>query len=157
MTKILIKPIEFTEISQVLELDQLCFGGLWSQSGYEQEIDSEDSLLLGMYDDHVLIGITCCWLILDEAHITLLGIHPDYRQQGLGKHLLKVLLDTAKNKGILRATLEVRISNEVAIALYHKLGFNDVGLRKNYYQNPDENALIMWSKLTIYPRPQATI
>ncbi len=147
MPKILIKPIEFTEISQVLELDQLCFGGFWSQSGYEHEIDSEDSILLGMYDHNILIGITCGWLILDELHITLLGIHPQYRQQSLGTHLLKVLLETAKHKGILRATLEVRVSNEVAIALYHKLGFNDVGLRKNYYQDPDENALIMWSKL----------
>ncbi|MGP1385962.1 MAG: ribosomal protein S18-alanine N-acetyltransferase [Thainema sp.] len=89
------------------------------------------------------IGLGCLWSILEEAHITLLGVDPTYRRQGLGQLLLYVLLTSAQQRGLERATLEVRVSNQSAIALYEQFGFRRAGCRKHYY--PDgEDALILW-------------
>jgi len=91
-----------------------------------------------------LIGLGCLWAILEEAHITLLAIHPDYRQQGLGQAVLLGLLTTACRRGLERATLEVRVSNGAAIALYEKFGFQTAGRRRRYYTQPEEDALMLW-------------
>lgn len=93
-----------------------------------------------------LIGIGCCWAIVDEAHITLLAIHPTYRRQGLAKAILLELLRCARLRGLQWATLEVRVSNQGAIALYQSLGFQSVGERRKYYQDNGESALILWKK-----------
>lgn len=89
------------------------------------------------------LGLGCLWSILEEAHITLLGIDPAYRRQGLGQLLLYVLLTCAQQRGLERATLEVRVSNQSAIALYEQFGFRRAGCRKHYYPN-GEDALILW-------------
>jgi ribosomal-protein-alanine N-acetyltransferase len=91
-----------------------------------------------------LIGIGCYWAILEEAHITLLGIVPEYQRQGLGQALLYALLRSAHQRGLERATLEVRISNQSALTLYQKFGFREAGRRKRYYQNTGEDALVLW-------------
>lgn len=92
----------------------------------------------------LLVGLGCLWAILEEAHITLLAIHPDYRQQGLGQIVLLGLLSTARRRGLERATLEVRVSNAAAIALYEKFGFQTAGRRQRYYTQPEEDALMLW-------------
>lgn len=94
--------------------------------------------------DQTLLGFGCLWMILDEAHITLLVIDAPYRRQGLGQVLLAGLLEAAQYQGMERATLEVRASNEGAIALYTAYGFREAGRRKRYYQNPEEDACILW-------------
>jgi len=94
--------------------------------------------------DQTLLGFGCLWMILDEAHITLLVIDAAYRRQGLGLALLTGLLEAAQYQGMERATLEVRASNEGAIALYTAHGFREAGRRKRYYQNPEEDACILW-------------
>lgn len=96
-------------------------------------------------DAATLIGLACSWAILDEAHITLLAIDPTYRRQGLGSLLLYALLYQAHQRGLEWATLEVRASNQSALALYEQFGFESVGTRPKYY--PDgEDALILWRK-----------
>ncbi|MGB3493470.1 MAG: ribosomal protein S18-alanine N-acetyltransferase [Elainellaceae cyanobacterium] len=92
------------------------------------------------------MGMGCCWAIVDEAHITLLAIHPAYRRQGLATAILLELLHRARLRGLQWATLEVRISNQGAIALYQSLGFQSVGERRKYYQDTGESALILWRK-----------
>jgi ribosomal-protein-alanine N-acetyltransferase len=133
-------------------------GGLWTASGYQREIDSPNSDLLmlrGARSAHgsiksslepaPLIGLACSWAILDEAHITLLAIDPAYQRQGLGSLLLYALLLLAQQRGLAWATLEVRASNQSALALYQRFGFESVGTRRKYY--PDgEDALILWRK-----------
>jgi [ribosomal protein S18]-alanine N-acetyltransferase len=84
------------------------------------------------------------WAIADEAHITLLAVHPDYRRQGLGQALLIEMLASAWRRELNWATLEVRVSNQTAIALYQQFGFQEAGRRKRYYQDNDEDALILW-------------
>ncbi|MDJ0648245.1 MAG: ribosomal protein S18-alanine N-acetyltransferase [Xenococcaceae cyanobacterium MO_188.B19] len=137
------------EIPEILALDKLCFGSIWSKEGYEREIDSPNSsiLLLFLKQDNLeakLIGLGCLWSIVEEAHITLLGIHPDHQGQGLGKLLLTSLLQNAVARKLERATLEVKTTNYVAIALYKKFGFKVAGRRKKYYPKTGEDAFILW-------------
>jgi [ribosomal protein S18]-alanine N-acetyltransferase len=149
--EVTVKPISVDEIESILILDRLCFGGLWSIDSYRRELTNDNSHFLGISVDKTLaseldglIGFGCFWAILDEAHITLLGIHPQYQRQGLGKLLLSALLDKARKIEMARATLEVRASNQGAIDLYEKYGFQTVGRRKKYYQDNDEDGVIMW-------------
>ncbi|MGJ3253456.1 MAG: ribosomal protein S18-alanine N-acetyltransferase [Elainellaceae cyanobacterium] len=93
-----------------------------------------------------LLGMVCLWSIVEEAHITLLVIHSDYRRQGLGQTLLHISLARAWMRGLEWATLEVRSSNQRAIALYQKFGFQEIGRRRRYYQDSGEDALILWRK-----------
>jgi len=93
---------------------------------------------------HTLIGIGCYWAILEEAHITLLAIDPKVQGQGLGQWLLLQLLQSGHQRGLERATLEVRISNQLARGLYQKFGFKEAGVRKRYYQDTGEDALVLW-------------
>lgn len=92
---------------------------------------------------NVVLGIGCFWMILEEAHVTLVGIAPAYQGQGLGQLLVWDLLHKAHQQGLERATLEVREGNQAALALYKRFKFQTVGRRRRYY--PDgEDALILW-------------
>ena len=143
-----IKPAIAEEIPEILALDQLCFDGIWSENGYQREIASDKSVLLTLsVEDNTgykIIGIGCYWSIVDEAHITLLGIHPNYHCQSLGSLLLYTLLKDAIEQKLTRATLEVVTSNNIAISLYKKFGFKVAGTRKKYYPKTGEDAFILW-------------
>ena len=134
---------------QVLDLDQACFGGLWSKDGYLREMASPNSTLLILplpnHPDR-LMGLGCLWSIVEEAHVTIMAVHPEFQGQGLGQFILLGLLRDAWLRGLERATLEVRDSNAPAIALYEKFGFQTAGRRKGYYKATGEDALIMWRK-----------
>ncbi len=91
-----------------------------------------------------LIGLGCYWAILEEAHITMLAIDPAYQHQGLGQVLLHALMASAHQRGLERATLEVRISNQAALALYKKFDFREAGRRRRYYPDNGEDALVLW-------------
>lgn len=168
-----VKTVSHADLPQLVALDQRCLGGIWTIDGYGREVDSPNSDLIVLsstlhnIDDPAselshttssqgmenlpnslapsaqFIGLGCLWSILEEAHITLLGVDPVYRRQGLGQLLLYVLLASAQQRGLERATLEVRVSNQSAIALYEQFGFRRAGCRKHYYPD-DEDALILW-------------
>jgi ribosomal-protein-alanine N-acetyltransferase len=144
-----LQPLTATEIPQVLALDQACFGGLWTKDGYLREMESPNSTLLILpapTRENSLMALGCCWSIVEEAHVTIMAVHPDFQGQGLGQLILLGLLRDAWLRGLERATLEVRESNTAAIALYEKFGFTTAGRRKKYYQATGEDALIMWRK-----------
>ncbi len=92
-----------------------------------------------------IVGFAGMWLMLDEAHVTTIGVKPELRGQGFGEVLFATLLEIAIEVGARRATLEVRVSNLPAQALYRKYGFHDEGIRRRYYSDDNEDALIMWS------------
>ncbi len=144
MNSITLQTIDKTLLPQVLELDRICFDGLWTLEGYQREIDSPNSELIALTIDDQLIGYGCFWAIVDEAHITIIGVHPDYQHQGLGKLILLALLHLACQREMKHATLEVRISNQSAISLYEKFQFKVAGQRKKYYADTGEDALILW-------------
>ncbi|NJM66870.1 MAG: GNAT family N-acetyltransferase [Acaryochloris sp. RU_4_1] len=160
-----IKPLEFPDLSTAVDLDVLLFGGWWSLQSYQQEWERPSSSLIGLHMQPAdlggsdasptdaqseslvvsprLIGTGCLWRIEDEAHITLLGVHPHYQGRGLGQALLLALLQTAQFHEAARASLEVNAANTPAIALYTKFGFQIAGRRPHYY-GKGEDALILW-------------
>ena len=154
-----VRSLRPSDLIDAVALDLQIFGGWWSLQSYQQELQRANSSLLGLWlqadvgnRDTVigptsvslpLIGISCLWRVLDEAHITILGIHPQYQGRGLGQALLVSLLQTAHHHQSARATLEVRAANAAAVALYTKLGFQTAGRRPQYYDNGDD-ALILW-------------
>jgi [ribosomal protein S18]-alanine N-acetyltransferase len=155
---LILRPLVQSLLPAVLVLDRQCFGGLWNEGGYLREMTSPSSDLLVFVKDQEgdgkgqkessksedLLALGCAWAIVDEAHITLLAVAPAYQQQGLGQAMLWVLLQAAQQRGLERATLEVRASNQTALALYAKFGFQEAGRRKRYYQDNGEDALILW-------------
>ncbi|MBE9227107.1 ribosomal protein S18-alanine N-acetyltransferase [Phormidium sp. LEGE 05292] len=104
-----------------------------------------------------LLAMGCQWAILDEAHITIVAVCPDYQHQGLGQAMLLVLLSRARQRGLERATLEVKASNQPAISLYEKFGFKVAGRRRGYYQDTGEDALILWLNGLHYPEFTQTL
>lgn len=136
-----------SDLDAIVELDRLCFGGLWSPEGYLRELDSPNSELLGLVDaahpETPLLGFGCLWAILDEAHITLLAVRPQCQRQGLGRLLVCGLLAAARRRELARATLEVNANNTAARSLYAQFGFREAGRRRDYYPNGDD-ALILW-------------
>lgn len=142
-----ISPLTTDLLPTALALDQKSLGGLWSADAYQREIESPNSDLLVLSDGShpsSLKALGCSWAILEEAHITLLAVHPAHCRQGLGQAMLYALLEAAYIRQLERATLEVRVSNGAAIALYKKFGFREAGKRKRYYQDTGEDALILW-------------
>ncbi|MBC7262683.1 MAG: ribosomal protein S18-alanine N-acetyltransferase [Chloroflexi bacterium] len=101
--------------------------------------------------EHKILGYGGLWLILDEAHICTLGVHPDWRRRGIGELLLTHLIDQAMRLNAAVLTLEVRVSNFAAQRLYQKYGFMAAGLRKRYYSDNNEDALIMTTELITSP------
>src|SRR5262249_2963931 len=93
-----------------------------------------------------IIGFAGLWLMVDEAHITTIAVHPDYRGRGLGELELASLIDIAAQIGAKWVTLEVRVSNYIAQNLYRKYGFREAGMRRRYYSDNQEDALIMWTE-----------
>jgi ribosomal-protein-alanine N-acetyltransferase len=137
------------QLAEIVALDRACLGGIWTLEGYQRELASPNSELvilsvLSSPHPETIIGCGCFWAILEEAHITLLMVHPDFQGQGLGQLLLYALLKTAASRQLERATLEVKASNQAAQSLYAKFGFKLAGRRKGYYQTRGEDALILW-------------
>jgi ribosomal-protein-alanine N-acetyltransferase len=93
-----------------------------------------------------IVGYAGLWLMVDEAHVTSVSVHPDFRGRGLGKLLMLTLMELAMRLEARWVTLEVRVSNSVARALYEGLGFRQVGIRPRYYTDNDEDAVVMWSE-----------
>src|SRR5205085_10430405 len=84
------------------------------------------------------------WSVMDEAHITTIGVHPDHRRHGIGERLFATLLEEAAERGVRRASLEVRESNRAAQSLYAKYGFVPIARRRRYYSDTGEDAIVMW-------------
>lgn len=148
-----LKPITASQVPEIVALDRICIGGLWTAEAYLREIDSPRSSLLALrIADRAsrsrpkTIGMACLWAIVDEAHLTLLAVHPSYRGRGLGELLLITMLQDAIARQLKWATLEVNIKNLIALNLYQKHGFQVVGTRKGYYQPAGDDAAILWLK-----------
>ena len=158
-----ITPVTPEQVPEIVALDRVCLGGLWTASAYLREIESPRSTLLALYlkssreASGSAIGIACLWAIVDEAHITLLAIAPKYRRQGFGQLLLLTLLENAVARKLEWATLEVNVNNTKAIDLYQKFGFEAVGTRKGYYQPAGDDAAVLWLKGIQQPEFKSTL
>jgi ribosomal-protein-alanine N-acetyltransferase len=134
-----------TDLKTVHALDALSFSLPWPESSYRFEV-AENRNAIPLVIETVageVIGMIVTWVIIDEAHIATIAIHPDYRRLGLGKHLLAHSLLMAWDRGARLAYLEVRRGNLAAQAMYLAFGFTVVGERLRYYQDNHEDALLM--------------
>ena len=130
-------------VAQIAELEKICFNDPWSENSIASELDNRLSLWLVAMDGEKVAGYVGSQSVLGETDMMNIAVHPDYRRQGIGERLVVQLVDALKAKGNHSLMLEVRVSNVPARNLYEKLGFQQVGLRKNYYRNPREDACIL--------------
>jgi ribosomal-protein-alanine N-acetyltransferase len=146
--KFTIKNLSHAHLDDVMEIEKLSYGEHhWSRDSFVSELQSDITRYICAENEAGrCVGYTGMWHILDEGHITTLAVHPDYRKKGLAQALVIGSLDRCLENNIKYITLEVRISNEKAINIYEKFGFRSLGLRKKYYQNNGEDALIMWTE-----------
>lgn len=132
-------------LEDVLEVEKLSFMTPWSREDFEQEIGrNRCALYKVLIEEGRVAAYGGMWLVADEAHITNIAVHPDFRKRGFGDKILKNMIGTAADKGIKSMTLEVRKSNFQALGLYEKNGFQVTAVRKKYYKDTNEDALIMW-------------
>jgi ribosomal-protein-alanine N-acetyltransferase len=145
MNDIEICPLKLEHIDRILVIDSLCFPTPWSRESLEKEIENSAlTKYVVAKKSGIVIGYAGMWVILDEGHITNIAVHPEYRGIGVGSLLLEALIEICKIEFIKSMTLEVRASNARAQNLYKKYGFLQNGIRKGYYRDNKENALIMW-------------
>ena len=142
-------PMHEDHVSQVALLEKECFADPWSEKSIASELTNPLSLWLVAQDGDTLIGYVGSQTCLDETDMMNIAVSPAFRRQGIAKGLIEALVAALREKGSRQLTLEVRASNVPAIRLYNSLGFIQVGLRKNYYQNPKEDALILRKEWTL--------
>ncbi len=142
---VVIAPALKGDIRAMVDLEELCFGESWTEESYLNEIgNSRTACYLVCRSRGKLAGFIGAWIIMDEAHITTVAVHPDMRGKRLGKCLIWCLMDQAVNRGCRWATLEVATGNAPARKLYERFGFVKIGQRKRYYAN-GEDAVVMWA------------
>ena len=125
-------------------LDQLSFSEPWPANTFAYELTTNYSICQVAVDQSgEILGATIVWLVVDEAHVATIAVHPDHRKKGIGAALLANALLIAAYRGAFTSLLEVRVSNQSALKLYERFGYHIVGVRKNYYQDNHEDALLL--------------
>ena len=130
-------------VSQVAELEKLCFSDPWSEKSVASELENKLAYWLVAVEDDRVAGYVGSQTVCGETDMMNIAVHPDFRRRGIAESLVNALVEDLKKQESHCLTLEVRASNEAAQKLYEKLGFMQVGLRKNYYRNPKEDAYIL--------------
>lgn len=135
------------DIDGVFEVEKSCFEDYWSKESFKKELTNNVARYLVAKIDGKIVGYVGIWLVLDEGHITNVAVHKEYRGKKIGDKLVQALVELCKDNNIESMTLEVRVSNIVAQNLYKKYGFKMAGIRKEYYSDNKEDAIIMWNQV----------
>ncbi len=143
-----------SDVDNVIAIEEKAYGEHhWSKESFYNELSNDLARYYSAFDtDGNLIGYAGCWQILEEVHITNIAVSVDFRRKKIGERLLKKIIDDCYKNKAKYITLEVRVSNKPAINLYEKYGFKSLGVRKGYYQNNNEDALIMWTENIFYDK-----
>lgn len=145
MHNIEILKMELEHIDRVMAVENLSFSIPWSKDAFVEEIESNKfAIYIVALVDTMVVGYAGMWKVCDEGHITNVAVHPEFRKNGVGSKLIGELLRISAMEGIKSLTLEVRKGNIPARRLYEKYGFKPEGLRKGYYADNGEDAVIMW-------------
>lgn len=145
---IVFRPMKLSDLPVIMEVERASFPTPWPrQAFYNELVHNRFARYSVIQVDGRVVGYCGLWLLLDEAHITNIAIHPNFRGRGLGKALLSYVMRQAKEWGAGKMTLEVRVSNKIAQRLYKKMGFEPSGIRPRYYTDNQEDAIIMWVTL----------
>ena len=138
-----IETMNASYVAQIAELEKLCFSDPWSANSIASELENKLAFWLVATEGDRVAGYIGSQTVMDETDMMNVAVHPDYRRKGIAEALVNDLVQNLKKMGSHFLTLEVRASNVPAITLYEKLGFTEIGRRKNYYRNPREDALIL--------------
>lgn len=138
----IIRKMTFEDVKTVAQIEKECFSLPWSEASFEDSLAREDTVFL-VCEDGEVVGYIGMYLSFEEGEITNVAVTPSYRQKGCGNLLIQAIKEEAKARAAECVILEVRVSNVPAISLYKKHGFEEIGIRKNFYEHPSEDAIIM--------------
>ncbi len=143
--EIVIRSMTALDVDGVMTVEHDSFPTPWSRSSFEEELaENRLARYIVATENGVVVGYAGTWLVINEAHVTNVAVSSQRRQNGIGRLLMESLMELARENGMESMTLEVRVSNEAARNLYRQLGFVEAGIRKNYYSETKEDALILW-------------
>ena len=147
MEPVKIRKMLARDLEEVMDIEHRCFSVPWSKEAFQMEVEKNKfaRYIVAEFETKI-VGYGGMWMIMDEAHITNIAVHPDFRGRGFGDQLVEGLIHAAHGEGIQRLTLEVRKSNVIAQNLYKKYGFTLCGIRSRYYKDNEEDAIIMWKE-----------
>lgn len=146
--EVTIDPMRVRDLNDIMVIERLSFTTPWSKSAFLSELlENERAHYLVARIEGRAVGYVGIWLVADEGHITNVAVHPEYRSRGVGRKLMEAITELALRRGARRLTLEVRKSNVRAQHLYTSLGFASAGIRRGYYRDNNEDAIIMWREL----------
>lgn len=149
-----IRDMSHEDLPEVLAIERQSFPSPWSEGMFVKEFRSPIShmfvALVKEADSERVAGYINFWIVADEIHLNNIAVRKNFQLSGVASALIKKMFETAKREGALKATLEVRVSNTVALGLYKKFGFEVKGIRPLYYSDTHEDALIMWADIPQY-------
>lgn len=154
ISEIYIKKMTSDDIDTVVRIESEAYGEHhWSKSSFYDEMNNNlAKYYCARLASGEIAGFAGTWNIIDEGHITTIAVKPEYKRNHIGEAMIVQILEDCYNNGIKYLTLEVRASNTAAIELYKKYGFSSLGTRKGYYQDNNEDALIMWTENIFYDK-----
>lgn len=138
-----IREMQIDDLEQAMSIEETLFSVPWTINGFFSMLMREDALFLVAEDKDAIIGFCGAFLVMDQGDIVNVGVRKERQRQGIGTRLLQALIRKADEKGVTTLYLEVRASNQAAICLYEGLGFRQVGVRKEYYEEPREDGITM--------------
>ncbi len=152
--KLTIKPMTNADIDAIVKIEEESYGAHhWSKESFYNELKNDLAYYFCAFNEEgVLVGYAGTWQIIEEAHITNISVRHNMRRKKIGESLLHAIIENCYEHKIKYITLEVRVSNQKAINLYEKYGFKSLGTRKGYYQDNNEDALIMWTENIFYDK-----
>lgn len=144
---LVIEKLNLSHLEQVYQIEELSFVTPWSRNSIKSEIVNKLGRYIVIMDGTKVVAYGGFWIVLDEANVNNIAVHPDYRGQGISKLLMRTLVDMAGNEMAKHMYLEVRSSNSIAQKLYRSFGFVMINIRKGYYTDTDEDAIVMMKEL----------
>ncbi len=142
---ITVRPMVMTDVDGVMAVEHDSFLTPWSRSAFEEELaQNRLARYIVAVENDEIVGYAGTWLVINEAHVTNVAVSGQRRREGIGRLLMQKLMELARENDMESMTLEVRVSNAAARHLYQQLGFVEAGIRKNYYSETKEDALILW-------------
>lgn len=145
-----VRRADLSDLPGLVSLELACFAIPWSEDSLRHDLENNPSAryLVATRPGGGLAGYAACWVVTDEGQVTNISVMPEFRRHGLGRQLLEALIRMAVNENLHQLVLEVRTGNTAARRLYESCGFQPVGLRRGYYEDNGEDAIIMLKKLS---------
>ncbi len=144
LTTLRFEALSEAHLPAILEIEKVVNGSPWSEKSFRNEIAHPHGVFRVALEGGEVVGYGGLWLVIDEAHVTNVAVAPSHQRMGIGRRLMLELLRTARGAGMSCATLEVRAGNGPALHLYETLGFENTAMRKGYYPDNKEDAVVMW-------------